>query len=233
MFGKLILRLILLQIVGLFVVVHAGSQRPIRVLYTAALIDDPKGVRKADYIRNLKKLKEYGCDVYVVESCQKGPTFLDQYCAHVCYTRSDIPKGNKGLNEAISMLIGMKHFQFDPEDMILKVTGRYVMNDDQFVSLVRRNVNADIIARIWNKSDAFTGYFGMRCNHLLEFLENYVQVCTAANQKGFIEHAFADYIVLNQNRFQILPIARLYDSCVADPMGRRKPDCAMDEDTFL
>lgn len=183
----------------------------IKILFTAAIIEDPNGSRQACYIRNLQYLKRYGCDVYVVESCQQGPTYLDQYCDHVCYTKSNNKNETKSNNEVNSMLIGMKYFNFDIDDMIIKVTGRYVLEDDQFISLVKNNLEADIIARIWNEKDAYTGYFAIKMKHLINMLNHYYDVYNTKNKYYAVEHALGDYITLNKNHLYVIPIPKLYN----------------------
>ena len=86
----------------------------IKIVCTAALIQDNYEQRKEEYIRTLTKLKEFGYETYVFESCTQGPTFLRQYCDHVCYTQTNNPLiSNKGVNEARSMVVGFMHYNFE------------------------------------------------------------------------------------------------------------------------
>lgn len=109
------------------------------------------------------------------------------------------------------MLIGMEYFNFAPEDMIIKITGRYVLKTDEFISLVKKNSEADIIARVWNNSDAYTGCFAIKAKHLRTFLIDYYfpMICAQKNQNrcignSIIEHAFGHYISLMKNTLNIV-----------------------------
>ncbi len=199
--------------------------KPIKVLYTSAIIPKDYESRKECYIRNLQLLKQYGCDVYVVESCQTGPTFLDEFCDHVCYTQSNDPTALPSYNEAHSMAIGLQHFNFDPDEMIIKVTGRYVLEKDEFISLVRNNLDADVIARKWDdliyeggvQPDAYTGCFAAKTRCLYGILDNYFKRSSAPYKVGSefhlyaIEWALGDYIVENENSKKIVYLPKLYD----------------------
>lgn len=189
----------------------AEEAKRIKVLFTSAIIKEGYKKRKADYIRNLKLLKKYGCDVYVVESCQKGPTFLDKYCDNVCYTKSNDTSETKSFNEVKSMLIGVEYFNFQPDDMILKVTGRYVLEDDRFISFVKGNMDADIIARIWNQVDAYTGYFAIKQKYFFELLDHYYHIYHTKSKKYAIEHALGNFINSEKKRLNVVPIPLLYD----------------------
>lgn len=208
-----------------FFLLHAEANNPpgkIKVLFTAAIISgDPKIIEKRnnDYIDNLKKLHSYGCDVYVVESCQTGPTFLDTHCNHVCYTKSNDPNRSKSNNEIISMRIGYEHFKFHPNDMIIKITGRYVLQTDEFIRFVKLHMDADLIARIWGPGDIYTGLFAIKASTLLDFMDNFYLDCIGPPESSqyliprcaplAFEHAIPLYIHRNHH-LKIVPGPRLY-----------------------
>lgn len=182
----------------------------IKVLFTAAILEHDEG-RRERYITQLKKLKEYGCDVYVVESCKEGPTYLDEYCEHVCYTRSNNPLESKSNNEIVSMVIGMRYFDFKPDDLILKVTGRYILEDRRFIHFVEEHADAHVIARIWNDADAFTGYFAIRKETFDRLIDHYYDVYHSGSKNYLIEHALGNFIRLNCDALNIVALPRLYD----------------------
>lgn len=198
-----------------FAVSDASSmQSKIRVVCTTALIPDKYEERKKQYIHSLQKLQTMGCDFYVVESCKKGPTFLDEYCNNVCYTQSNNPswakgKGNYGLNEVLSLTIGLQHFNFDPDDMIIKLTGRYALEKDEFIRLVENNPQADAFLRAWNDSDAYTGLFAIRLKYLVDFLNS---IDFVKMERTPIEHVFGRYITqLRANGANIFYIPHVYN----------------------
>ena len=208
--------------------VHGNTlnTKPIKVLYTAAIIPRDYENRKNCYIRNLQMLKQYGCDVYVVESCQSGPTFLDDFCDHVCYTKSNDPSALPSYNETTSVKIGLEHFNFDHDEMIIKVTGRYVLETDEFISLVNANLDADLIARKWEdfqagggkQHDAYTGCFAIKVKYLHDIINNYYfkhafesyHIGSEVHLYA-IEWALGDYIEDNKYLKKIIYIEKLYD----------------------
>lgn len=203
---------------------NLNKQKNIKVLFTAAIISgDSEYVakRKSDYIENLEKLRSYGCEVYVVESCSQGTTYLDDYCDHVCYTNSNDPNRSKSNNEIVSMRIGLDYFNFNPDDIIIKITGRYVLQTDEFIRLVEKNRDADVIARIWDPEDAYTGLLAVKTGVFLDFIDNYYlsQVDDPKYSQPIVpnygnlafEHAFARYIHLNLANLKIVLWPRLYD----------------------
>ncbi len=193
------------------------QKQTIRIVCTAALIPQKYEERKRQYIRSLKKLKEMGYDPYVIEPCQKGPTFLDEYCNHVCYTQSNNPawargKGNYGINEAISLNIGLQYFNFDSEDIIIKLTGRYTLEKDEFIRLVENNSQADAVVRAWNEGDAYTGLFAIRLKYFIDFLNNGINIAEMERGPIPLEHFFGAYITkMRKKGAKVFYIPRVYD----------------------
>lgn len=191
----------------------------IKVLFTAAIIKDNAKQRKEHYCTHLKKLKSYGCEVYVVESCQEGPTYLDEYCDHVCYTHSNKSLESKSYNEVVSMDIGMRYFDFKPDDLVLKVTGRYILEDRRFINFVENHADADIIARIWSQIDAFTGYFAIRKNVFDQLIDCYYHTYYTVSKDCLIEHVLGNFITLHKECLSIVALSKLYDYPLAH-LGR-------------
>lgn len=185
----------------------------VKIFCTAALIGSDYESRKREYIRGLNLLRGHGCDPYLVEAAAVGPTFLDEYCNHVCYTRSNSTGYiSKGLKEAHSLLVGLKQFKFNPNDMIIKFTARYQLVSDEFIQLVEDNPDADAIVRAWHENDAYTALYAMKLEYLLDFLENYVDYNKLAHIDFCIEHLFGAYITkIKAEGAKIIYIPRVYD----------------------
>lgn len=111
----------------------------------------------------------------------------------------------------MSMLIGLLQFDFKPDDMILKVTGRYVLEDNQFVKYVEQNKDADVIARVWCDFDAYTGYYGIKYKCLLDMFEYFFFTYDNVSKNFAVEHALGNYINMNKNTLKIIKIPKLYD----------------------
>lgn len=176
------------------------SLSTLRIVCTAALIDDKFDMRKTEYIKCFKALANYGyTNPYIIEAIKgQGPTFLDNYSTNVFYSQAhdftikDIR--NKGINEARTMLDGFNHFKFHPNDMLLKLTGRYHLKSDKFIQLIRKNPHVDIFVKlIHNKTWPITGCFAMRYRYFKDMLETLDYKHMEANFI-YLEAKVMDYI---------------------------------------
>ena len=185
----------------------------IKILCTAALIPNAYLDREQQYIHSLSIFKKHGLSVYMVESCQQGPTNLDLHCDNICYTKTQLPEyaygvGNYGINEALSLAKGLEYFAFDDEDIIIKFTGRYEFKDTSFLNLVNKNLDADVVARIWSNGDVYTALFAIKAKYFKDFL-NTIDYNAMKNGKN-LEHCFGKYIAkLQKEGKNIVPWDRI------------------------
>jgi len=167
----------------------------IKILYTAALIDKHFEGRKQEYLHSLGNIYMLGFEPYIVEACKKaGPTFFDEHCKHVFYAKSNNPRlKNKGVNEASTMLESLNYFDFDDEDMILKITGRYYLKSDFLIQMIKNNPEHDAFVKLDPHGQVFTGCFAMRYKDFKQMLE---QLDFAYMEKYMIniEREVADYL---------------------------------------
>jgi hypothetical protein len=189
------------------------KQPSIKFVCTAAIIPNNYDNRKQQYIKSLLLLKGHGIDAYLIESCQKGPTFLDEYCNHVCYSHTQNPRYlNYGINEALSLISGLKFFGFDPDDTVIKFTGRYSLESDEFVQLVKNNADADAIVRSWDEGNAYTALFAIKLKYFLDFLENNIDYEEMHQKSTPFEYFFGAYITKMRKRgAKIVYLPRVYD----------------------
>lgn len=196
-----------------------------RIVCTAALIKEDYEARKTQYINGLTMLQKYGYETYVFESCAKGPTFLDKLCNKVYYTQTNNPKyKNKGINEALSLLVGFKKFNFDSEDMIIKFTGRYMLQTDEFLKLVdQSNIDADVFVRTWNETNAYTALFAMRMKYFLDFLNTCIDSEVMESDWIGIEQRFGEYITkIKKQGVKVVHLKQVYSYLpIATPDRRR------------
>lgn len=150
----------------------------IHIICTSALIPYNYEMRKEEYIRCLQLVKDYGYDPYVFEACSHtAPTFLEEYANHVFYSNSnDTQLINKGVNEAVSILAGFNHYQFNDDDMIIKLTGRYHLLNREFIQTVEEHPEVDIFVKVKEEYPipfgyAYTGCFAMRYALFKKMLE--------------------------------------------------------------
>lgn len=175
-----------------------SAQPTFRILCTACLFPDQYEERKLLYIKSLSLFKQHGLPVYMVESCQKGPTELDQYCENICYAQTQIwGLTNYGEIEARSIQAALNYFDFDDEDIIIKFTGKYELQSTEFTDLVNNNLDADVIARMWSSFDVYTVLFAMKAKHLRSFFKilNYDDM----RKGGALEHILGSYITQLEN----------------------------------
>jgi len=148
----------------------------IRIFCTAALIDEGFESRKSEYLHCFAILESFGYpDPYVVEAIKiNGPTFLDDFSTYVYYSTTNNPSlKNKGVNEGRTMLEALKAFNFDPEDMIVKITGRYHFTSDQFIRMIEDNPDIDgFVKNDGVPYSVITGCFALRYHYILDFLEH-------------------------------------------------------------
>ena len=151
----------------------------IRVVCTSALVQLCYESRKNEYIQSFKTLTDYGYPPYVFEACHPAPpSFLEEYAASVFYSNVNDPKlVNKGVNEAKSIMEGFKHYQFNPNDMIVKITGRYHLDRRNFLQIIEDHPEVEAFVSCdpgypEPLGKVFTGCYAMRYQLFKEMLEN-------------------------------------------------------------
>ena len=151
----------------------------IHVVYTSAIVPPCFETRKHEYIRSIQLLKSYNYEPYIFESCHPfAPSFFNDNVQHVFYSNvNDDRLRNKGVNEARSLLAGIHHYRFDDHDMIVKITGRYQLESDEFLKLIEDHPEVDAFMKCDPHFPAplgkvFTGCFALRCDLFKEMLES-------------------------------------------------------------
>lgn len=136
-----------------------------KIVCTAALIDTQFESRKKEYSTSLNILKEYGYqNPFIFEAIKsQGPTFLENYSDKVIYTGvNDARLRNKGVNEARSLAAGFKKCNFNDNDIILKLTGRYYFLSDALLNIIDNNEHIDAFVKVDRYGQVFTGCYAMR-----------------------------------------------------------------------
>lgn len=155
---------------------YALMKKNIIILSTAALINNKYEMRKQQYIYSVGNVLDLGYEPYIVESCVKGPTFLDDYCAQVVYTETNNPTlFNIGINEAwaIQKFFEVKANELHEDDYIVKLTGRYYFKDDTFIRTLEDNY-CDVLAQYSPYvpySDVFVGLIALKHKYYKNMLQ--------------------------------------------------------------
>lgn len=180
----------------MLLMISCSSFAQIRLVLSAALTDTCFDFRKEQYIESFHILAWHGYkNPYVVEALKKnGPTFLEKYSNNVFYSTVNNPTlKNNGVNEAKTMLDGLAHFNFDPDDMIIKLTGRNHLVSEYLLRTVETHLNYDAIIRLDPHGSLYTIGFAIKYKYLKEMLEaldyNYLE-----NNMISIEVACGQYI---------------------------------------
>ena len=166
----------------------------IHIVCTAALIDNQSQMRKKEYEKSLTTILRFGFHPYVFESVKAEKSFLDTLSHHIFYTQTNNTSlRNKGVNEAMAMIEGLKRTNFSPNDMIIKITGRYLFTNDAFIRLVEQHPETDIFIKCDNRGTTFTGCYAIRHKYLQAFLDQLHLKNMELNMVG-MEHEFGNYV---------------------------------------
>jgi hypothetical protein len=143
----------------------------IPVIYTAAVLEKSYEMRKKEYLHALEVLEKFGVAPYILESCQAG-SFFDETTAAVFYTKTNnYSLRNKGVNEAKALLCGLPQLGLDPDQIVVKITGRYFFTEPTLFDLIDQYPEIDaFVKRPLNSLSTFTGCFALRSRLLHQFL---------------------------------------------------------------
>jgi hypothetical protein len=158
-------------------VIVANALAQTRIVLTTALTDNFYEVRKKQYLESFRIYSQLGYkNLYMIEGFKrKGPTFLNMYSKNVFYASVQdltLEPLNNGINEAKTFLQGIINFKFHPEDMIIKITGRYHLLSDYFLKLVEENQGFDVIGKFTNDGYVLTLGIAMKCKHFIEMYKS-------------------------------------------------------------
>ena len=202
------------------------------VIITTSLINIPvKGkdyeTRRTEYIAGIKKIIDQfqGYNIVIVENNSLlskmfhiGPhiTFLNKFNVPVLYTRNNqFINKNYGINELLDIFDCIKKFNIQDDDFIVKVTGRYLLNNpSEFVNQVKKlsETNYDAIVRYGSymhypppekSQHCVTGLIGLRCK--------YVKQIQIPDENTFVEEKWGTVIsTLDETKIKVLPILGIY-----------------------
>ena len=142
-------------------------------------------IRQNQYITGINKLKKITQDlnfenykIIIVENNGKRPTILNTLGCEVYYTENNfIQTGNKGTKELKDILDCIDKYNINNTDFIVKITGRYILNDDsEFMNIIKNihNTNYDCVIKYgsylepvnYKINDCITGLIGMTCEYV-------------------------------------------------------------------
>ena len=182
----------------------------IYVLITVCLIKQDYEIRKQQYINGISKAKEYFSKIpdiklCIIENNGKRKTFLDDFGIDILYTTNNsLPTRNKGIKELQDVKDAIEFFKINESDFIVKLTGRYILqeNSEFLQELTKFNPDiTDCIIKFGNCSytvfhkvpECLTVLIGMKCK--------YVKQISVPAENESVEHRWAIatfHIVLNR-----------------------------------
>ena len=109
--------------------------------YEERLEDYKRGIPAVFRCRNQNE------NVFITENTGNTSSFLDEYGVYVHYTNTQqtMFHENQGKKEFADIVSCINSQNIDDEDMVIKVTGRYVVNSSYFANLVRNNLDKDVV----------------------------------------------------------------------------------------
>lgn len=142
-------------------------------------------IRKSQYCKGINKLIDEiqnhnieNYEIIVVENNGFRKTCLDDLNCKVYYTNNNsMLTNNKGYKELQDILDCIEKYNISDADFIVKMTGRYILeNNSEFMSIVKdvNQKNYDCIIKYgsflspvdYKTKDCITGLIGMRCYYI-------------------------------------------------------------------
>lgn len=186
----------------LFVTLTCYLSSQIQVIYTSAVLPKQYDLRKTEYLDSFNKLKSFGLNPWIVESTNITESFFDEISNQVLYPqKNDFSLLNKGVNEARSIRESIPFMPFDDEDIVIKLTGRYLLRDRSFIDrILNTSSEFDAFAsygkHFVSPEHIFTGCFAMRWKYFKKML-NEMDFDAMEKQLIPIERVVADFIEEN------------------------------------
>jgi hypothetical protein len=185
--------------------------------------------RKTRYIQSietvLKMVDEFNLNnsknikPIIVENNGKRDTYLDDFKCDVLYTKNNnIACKHKGVKELKDIKDAIKQYNIDDNDMIVKITGRYRLLNDNFFKIILENeqkyhaflkfFNVCTLKFHHNFDDCILGLFAIRCKYLKKFTYH----CMKSP-----EVEFAEFVKFSLSKPNIYSIKSLnLECCFAD-----------------
>jgi len=153
-------------------------------IVTTSLYDN-SSLRESQYIDGINRLKKVIKDLsienyklIVVENNGTRNTILNTIGCEIYYTKNNFLKtNNKGYKELQDILDCIDKYNIDDNDFIVKMTGRYILNNNSEFMTVIKNINDtkyDCVIKYgpfynpvkYKMDDCITGLIGMSCFYI-------------------------------------------------------------------
>lgn len=136
-----------------------------------------KEIRKEQYIKGINKIIEL-CNelkevkIVIVENNGKRETFLDDFGLDVLYTNNNlIETNNISIKEISDIKSCIKQYNIRDDELIIKITGRYILHDDnnliKIIQIINNNNKPHMIMKFSTIEDKIVRMVIAGCYGLL------------------------------------------------------------------
>lgn len=169
-----------------------------RFIFTATIFDDREELYMQRIQETIQNLRGFPCCFYVVENNGERKTGLDSIeGVQLLYTNTNSRQINKGMKEVFDILLLGTKYGFSDDDIIIKLTGLYTLEDgcSLIEALRQEHKTYDAFIKWYNIctneyaiDDCILGLYALRYRYLTEF--NYIGMQSHPS----MEHVFATHI---------------------------------------
>jgi hypothetical protein len=178
--------------------------------------------RRQEYylgIANVLNLLPAEIKPIIVENSQDGKSYLDVFNCDIVYTNDNslVQEGqyimHKGYREIIDIHHIIKKYDIQHDDMVIKMTGRYLLFKPDFFNIVLQNLDKSAIFRQFNvmtyskeNIDIVMGMYAVKCKYLSQFQYKEHELGCEEEYRTFLNN--------NISVDNILKVDRLYLRCI-------------------
>jgi hypothetical protein len=174
------------------------------IAISTAIINDNISVenRIKEYAECFDIVKNLGYEFHIVETAVEKSEFLEGYSNNVFYTNVNGSHNNRGTNYVNAFKKFLNESNFEDNDIIIHITGRYPLIDDSFFNKCL-NLDSDKIGCF--KKDSHSQFYlflyGMRFKNLKSVL-NSIDIDYMENNMINLEMIFSQKI--NHNSVELI-----------------------------
>lgn len=167
--------------------------------------------------------------IIVENSCNDGKSFLDVFKCDVLYTKDNHFEEceynkqkwllHKGINELRDIKKVIEKYNIQDDDMIIKLTGRYLLFQDDIFQMVLKNPTRDAFLKYYNvctnehtDNNMVLGFFALRCK--------YFKVVEYQNPEKGAEEDFVNFINDYIPKDKIVRLNKLFMRCFFGDNGK-------------
>ena len=161
---------------------YTDGKNTIYCIVTTSINDENYTLRKDQYVQGITKLIKLtknipNCKIIVVENNGSRTTYLNTLGVEVFYTNNNGLQESKGFKELQDIFDCIDKYNINDEDFVVKMTGRYLLDDDSpFIKKLMYVDKENIDCLIKYSSimtpdkvdlnDSITGLIGMRSKYI-------------------------------------------------------------------